>query len=38
MKWQLLTDKDPGAISHVTNYVNKAKKELEEKIQWAQIN
>jgi hypothetical protein len=38
MKWQLLTDKDPNAIDHVTDYVNKAKKELEEKIQWAQIN
>jgi hypothetical protein len=38
LKWQLLTDKDPYAISHVTDYVNKAKKELEEKIEWAQIN
>jgi transcriptional regulator len=37
MKWQLLTDKDPNAIHRVTNYVNKAKKELEEKIEWAQM-
>jgi hypothetical protein len=26
LKWQLLTDKDPDAIHHATNYVNKAKK------------
>jgi hypothetical protein len=37
MKWQLLTDKDPDAIHHATNYVNKAKKELEEKIEMAQM-
>jgi hypothetical protein len=35
MKWQLLTDKDPNAIHHATNYVNNAKKELEEKIEMA---
>jgi len=33
MKWQLLTDKDPNAIYHAINYVNNAKKELEEKIE-----
>jgi hypothetical protein len=38
MKWQLLTDKDPNAIHHVTNYVNNAKKELEEKIEMAQVS
>jgi hypothetical protein len=37
MKWQLLTDKDPNAIHHVTIYVNNAKKELEEKIEMAQM-
>jgi hypothetical protein len=37
MKWQLLTDKDPDAIHHATNYVNNAKKELEEKIEMAQM-
>jgi hypothetical protein len=37
MKWQLLTDKDPNAIHHVTNYVNNAKKELAEKIEMAQM-
>jgi hypothetical protein len=29
MKWQLLTDKDPNAIHHATNYVRNAKEELE---------
>jgi hypothetical protein len=38
MKWQLLTDKDPDAIHHATNYVNNAKKELEEKIEMAQVS
>jgi hypothetical protein len=38
MKWQLLTDKDPNAIHHVTNYVNNAKKELEEQIEMAQMS
>jgi hypothetical protein len=38
MKWQLLTDKDPNAIHHVTNYVNNAKKELEEQIEVAQMS
>jgi hypothetical protein len=38
MKWQLLTDKDPNVIHHATNYVNNAKKELEEKIEMAQMN
>jgi uncharacterized alpha/beta hydrolase family protein len=38
MKWQLLTDKDPDAIHHATNYVNNAKKELEEKIEMLQIS
>jgi hypothetical protein len=37
MKWQLLTDKDPNAIHHAANYVNNAKKELEEKIEMAQM-
>jgi hypothetical protein len=35
MKWQLLTDKDPNAIHHATNYVNEAKKKLEEQIELA---
>jgi hypothetical protein len=38
MKWQLLTDKDPNAIHHATNYVNNAKKELEEQIEMAQMS
>jgi uncharacterized protein (DUF342 family) len=38
MKWQLLTDKDPNAIHHATNYVNNAKKELQEKIEMAQMS
>jgi hypothetical protein len=38
MKWQILTDKDPDAIHHATNYVNNAKKELEEKIEMAQMS
>jgi hypothetical protein len=38
MKWQLLTDKDPNVIHHAANYVNNAKKELEEKIEMAQMN
>jgi hypothetical protein len=38
MKWQLLTDKDPDAIHHATNYVNNAKKELQEKIEMAQMS
>jgi transcriptional regulator len=37
MKWQLLTDKDPNVIHHAANYVNNAKKELEEKIEMAQM-
>jgi hypothetical protein len=38
MKWQLLTDKDPNAIHHATNYVNNTKKELEEKIEMVQMS
>jgi hypothetical protein len=37
LKWQLLTDKDPNAIHHATNYVKIAKEELEEQIEWAQM-
>jgi hypothetical protein len=37
MKWLLLTDKDPNVIHHAANYVNNAKKELEEKIEMAQM-
>jgi hypothetical protein len=37
LKWQLLTDKDPNAIHHATNYVVQKKKELEEKIEMAQM-
>jgi hypothetical protein len=32
MKWLLLTDKDPDAIHHATNYVVQKKKELDEQI------
>jgi hypothetical protein len=38
MKWQLLTDKDPDVIHHAANYVNNAKKELEEKIEMVQMS
>jgi hypothetical protein len=38
MKWQLITNKDPNAIHNATNYVNNAKKELEEKIEMAQVS
>jgi hypothetical protein len=38
MKWQLLTDKDPNVIHHAANYVNNAKKELEEKIEMVQMS
>jgi hypothetical protein len=38
MKSQLLTDKDPNAISHAASYVNNTKKELEEKIEIAQMH
>jgi hypothetical protein len=37
LKWQLLTDKDPNAIHHATNYVNNAKEELEKQIEIAQM-
>jgi hypothetical protein len=37
LKWQLLTDKDPNAMHHATNYVVQKKKELEEKIEMAQM-
>jgi transcriptional regulator len=37
MKWLLLTDKDPNAIHHATNYVVQKKKELDEQIEMAQM-
>jgi hypothetical protein len=37
LKWQLLTDKNPNAIYHATNYVKNAKEELEEQIKIAQM-
>jgi hypothetical protein len=37
MKWLLLTDKDPNAIHHATNYVVQKKKELDEQIEIAQM-
>jgi hypothetical protein len=37
LKWLLLTDKDPNAIHHATNYVVRKKKELDEQIEIAQM-
>jgi hypothetical protein len=37
LKWLLLTDKDPNAIHHATNYVVQKKKELDEQIEIAQM-
>jgi hypothetical protein len=37
LKWLLLTDKDPNAIHHATNYVVQKKKELDEQIEMAQM-
>jgi transcriptional regulator len=37
LKWQLLTDKNPNAIHHATNYVKNAKEELEEQVKIAQM-
>jgi hypothetical protein len=37
LKWLLLTDKDPNAIHHATNYVVQKKKELDEQIEMAQF-